>query len=123
MAVEPKPRFKKAPISRAPSAVRCNRPCARAHVSTAGTPIIVGDRWAFLSKRLLGGRIDRSINRHNTISLPGITWHTQAPECLSAPDVFEPATPAHDRVRMRCPSRYACLRLGQHAMAFECIII
>ena len=30
-------------------AVSCNRLCARAHVSTAGTPIIAGDQQAFLS--------------------------------------------------------------------------
>jgi hypothetical protein len=40
--------------SRAPKAVSCNRPCARAHVSTTGTRIKAGDRWAFLSKRRLG---------------------------------------------------------------------
>src|SRR5688500_10473826 len=36
------------------AAVGCNRPCARAHVSTTGTPVIAGDRWAFLSNGVFG---------------------------------------------------------------------
>jgi len=50
--------------------------------------------------RRLGGKTDRSMSRQNTITLPEITWHTPAPECLSARDALDQATPAQLGLRL-----------------------
>src|SRR6266498_3493418 len=45
-------------------------------------------------------RTDRVMSGQNTITLPEITWHTQAPNCLPASDVVDQVRPAQLGVRL-----------------------